>query len=536
MADAGQYALAPADVEPARHRGMTEAVSAATMMDRPLEYMFHPRSVAVVGSISHPSRWWLREYFIDPLTKLGFKGQVYTVDPSGGGDAGSGIYRSLRDIPGPVDQVIACVAARRTLQLLQEARDIGVKVFHVFSAGFAETREPAGIELQQTLADAACQAGIRIIGPNCMGIYCPATGLSFCIDFPSEAGPLGLIGQSGGHTTYIIRLAVERGIRLSKAVSYGNAGDVNECDLLECLAADPDTKIIAMYIEGTRNGPRFLAALSAAASAKPVIVFKGGYTEGGSRATASHTGSMAGSNVVWDGLLRQAGAIRVYSAEEMIDMVVAMLRMKPPSGPITCAVGNGGGSSVMATDECEQVGLRLVPLPPHISERLATFIPMAGSMLRNPVDAGALIVLQRQGYFFGQPADNWEDAVRQCRIGDGDKGWGDFLKAIYQWQGLDLVLFHFSVDINPVPITDWNIGTSSGLMVRAAKMCELPAALVMHLAARESSLRASLRVHEMCLEAGVPLFLSMKGAALAIRRLIDFNRAHPGMLARVQAA
>ncbi len=515
---------------------MTESEPSSTGGQRPLDYIFHPRSVAVVGSLSHPSRWWLRKYFIEPLLQMGFKGAVYSVDPSGSSSANDSVYRSLGDIPGPVDEVISCVAAQRTRQLAHQASEMGVKVFHIFSAGLAETGDPAAIQLQQTLADEARQSGMRLLGPNCMGLYCPATGLSFCSDFPSEAGSLGLIGQSGGHTTYIIRLAAERGLRFSKAVSYGNAADINECDLLECLAADPDTKIIAMYLEGTRDGPRFLKSLTATASAKPVIVFKGGYTEGGSRATASHTGSMAGSNVVWEGLLRQAGAIRVYSAEEMIDMVVAMLHMKPPHGPITCAVGKGGGASVLVTDECEQAGLRLAPIPPDIRERLAAFIPIAGAMLSNPIDAGILTPMQRQGYFFGEPVDDWEDAVRQHRMGEGDRGWGDFLRIIYDWQGLDLVLFHFSVDVDPFPMNEWEIGTASGLMVRGAGMCRLPAAVVVTMTARESSQQATLRVHKMCREAGLPLFLSIKGAAVAISRLIAFNRAHPGMLASIQAA
>jgi hypothetical protein len=371
---------------------------------------------------------------------------------------------------------------------------------------------------------------MRIIGPNCMGLYYPKEGLSFCADFPLEPDTIGWICQSGGNTTYLIRLAEERGLRFSKGVSFGNACDINECDLLEYLAGDPETKVIAAYIEGTRDGARLLETLTAAASAKPVVVFKGGYTEGGRRAAASHTSALAGSDVVWDGLLTQAGAIRVYSVEEMVDMLVALVRLRPPRGPNVCAVGNGGGSSVLTTDECEHAGLRMLSIPAEIRDRLKAFIPLAGSMLRNPIDGGFLIPLHPEGMFAGRLVPSWEEAVKGVAVMPGDGGWGDFLRILEDWREIDLVLFHFSVDINPIAINEWNVGTAVGPIIAAARRCRLPAAMVLHFVARESSWRSSLRVQQMCLEAGLPLFLSMRGAARAIRRLIDFNKAHPGML------
>ncbi len=499
-----------------------------------LEYIFHPRSVAVCGAFNHPFRWWLKEYYIDPLVQGGYEGSLYLVDPRGGEIDGLPIYVSLRDIPGPVDHAICCISGLKVPSLMEECGDIGVKVVQIFTAGFAETGEPEGIALQERLVEIARASGMRIIGPNCMGLYYPQGGLSFCADFPTEPGPVGLLCQSGGNTTYIVRLAVDRGLRFNKVVSYGNACDVNECDLLEYMAADPETRVIAAYIEGTRDGARFLRALTSAASAKPVVVFKGGYTEGGGRATASHTGALAGSDAAWDGLLKQAGAIRVYSVEEMVDMLMALLRMKPPLGPNVCGVGNGGGSSVLATDECEKAGLQMIPIPAETRERLKAFIPLSGSMLRNPIDGGFLIVIHNNGTFNGQPVLSWEEAVKAVKVKPGDRAWGDFLDIIEGWQELDLVLFHYSVDINPITITEWRIGTAVGLMVAGAKACRLPKAIVVQMLANEGSVRGVQGALRLCKEAGLPVFLSVRGAARAIRRLIDYNREHPGMVAKLQ--
>ena len=499
-----------------------------------LECIFHPRSIAACGAFTHPFRWWLKDYYIDPFVRGGYPGQLYLVDPRGGEIAGFPVYRSLGDVPGPVDYVVCCTSAENTPKLLEECRDIGVRVVQIFTAGFAETGEPEDIALQEKLVEIAHSSGIRIIGPNCMGLYYPKGGLSFSTSFPTDPGPIGLLCQSGGNTTYITRLAAHRGLRFSKVVSYGNACDINECDLLEYMSDDPETKVIAAYIEGTRQGGRFIEALTKAASAKPVVVFKGGYTLGGARATASHTGALAGSDTTWDGLLKQAGAIRVFSGEEMVDTLVALTRMRPPQGPNVCVVGNGGGSSVLATDECEQAGLRMVPVSAQVRDRLKSFLPVVGTMLRNPIDCVYLIPTQQDGTFAGKPVPNWEGIVENIEVKKGDGGWGDFLETIEGWSEIDLMLFQYSIDINPFVTTEWRIGTAVGFMVAAAKSCRLPKAIVIHLQAEENSVPAYQTAVRQCREAGLPLFLSLRGAARAIRRLIDYNHEQPGMLGKLQ--
>jgi hypothetical protein len=219
----------------------------------------------------------------------------------------------------------------------------------------------------------------------------------------------------------------------------------------------------------------------------------------------------------------------------MVDMLVALLRMVPPRGFNACAVGNGGGASLLATDELERAGFRLPPIPPSIRERFKELVPLAGSMLRNPIDAAPLMGIE-QARLLERAGDlsRWEEALGQIKFSRGDKGMGDFMAALEDWPGLDFMIVHYSIDSLPGIIREWVVATGAGPMIMAAKGCRLPAATVIHFIANEESWLPSLKTQKLCIEAGFPLFLSMRGAARAIRRLIDFDRTHPGMLAGVR--
>ena len=500
-----------------------------------LEYIFHPRSIALVGAATDPVHWWINEYYIDPLVKFGYTGQVYAVNPKGGQARGMKIYRSLGEIKGPIDHVISAIPAANCPDLVQECKDRGVKVVQFFSAGFAETGEPERIALQDRIVEIARGSGMRLLGPNCMGLYCPATKISFCFNYPQESGPIGLISQSGSNCTYIIRSAVVRGLRFSKVISHGNACDIDESDLLEYLTDDPETKVIAAYIEGIKDGPRFRRVLARAAAAKPVVIYKGGYSEAGGRAAATHTGSLAGSYAAFEALLRQAGAVPVQSVGELVDMLVAILRMRPPRGPSLCAVGNGGGASVLATDEFEKAGFKLPPVPPEVKERFRPLVPPAGSMTRNPIDASSLMGLEQARLLARIDIKEWEKEVWSLRYQRGDGGMGDFVGALDDWPGLDFLVVHYSVDSTPGGIYAWQLTTGGGTLMVGAKESRLPVAAVIHFITNEESWVPSRKIQRLCIDCGYPLFLSMKGAARAIRRLMEFDRKHPGMLDTIRA-
>jgi len=493
----------------------------------PLDYMFRPRSIAMVGISADLVKFWIKQLYFDSLLQCGYPGQIYLVNPKGGELQGFPIYRTLTEVPGQVDHVVVSIPARFTPALMEECRAKGVKVVHVFASGFAETGEPERIEMQNQLVEIARRGNMRIIGPNCLGIYYPKGKIGLSPDFPKDSGPIGFLCQSGGNVDFTVRLAVTRGLRFSKVVSYGNACDINECDLLDYFADDPETGVIAAYIEGITDGRRFAQTMKKAASVKPVVIFKGGYTDGGLRAAASHTGSLAGTDAVWDGIIRQAGAIRVYDIEEMVDMLVALLRMTPPKGPNTCVIGTGGGASVMATDEIERAGLRMARIPPEIREQLKVFIDLANSMLRNPIDAGPVTAQDGVDFLLGIGNSRPMDALRErapLAIGGGWKRLRDVLR---EWPGLDMVVFQHGFDIAPIPIDEYVVAGSAGPMILAARQFDLPTAVVLHSITNDNSWRASAELRALCADLGIPLFLSMRGAASAIKRLMDFHRAHP---------
>jgi len=356
--------------------------------DKPaLDYLFHPQSVAVAGVSADMSKINGGRMFTEILIKAGFRGKIYPVGAGGGEVFGLKIYPGMSDIPGSVDYVITSIPAEHTPQLLLDSATKGVKAVHMFTAGFSEAGSTVGEKLEAEITSIANQHGIRIVGPNCMGIFCPSSGLSFCVDFPRESGSVGYIAQSGGHSLYGTMQGSARGIRFSKVISYGNASNLDESDLLEYLTDDPETKIIAAYIEGVKNGQRFFEVLKRAASLKPVVIFKGGTTEYGARTASSHTAAIAGSAGVWSSLIKQAGAIQATSVDELFDMVALFYHMSPPTGRNVAVMGLGGGVSVMAADACAGAGLAMPQLSPEISRKLKeTEVTDAGKIFNNPVD------------------------------------------------------------------------------------------------------------------------------------------------------
>ncbi len=356
-----------------------------------LEPLFYPKAVAVVGASTSEAKFGGR--FLKSLIEFGYRGRIYPVNPKGSEMLGLQMYPNVRDIPGPVDMACIMVPARLVPSVLEDCMAKGIRGAQIFTSGFTETGEEQGRLLEEQLG-ALARKGIRIIGPNCFGVYCPEGGLTLLPggEFPRESGPVGFITQSGGHAVELGRQARGTGIRFSKVVSYGNACDVNESDLLEHMGRDPKTRIITMYLEGPREGRRFLRLLRDITREKPVIIWKAGLTGAGSRAVVSHTASLAGEEAVWDAVFSQTAALRVGSLEELTDATVALLNLPPTAGRRVGVVGGGGGISIAAADACDRAGLEVIPLTRAGQEELRSILPPAGTAARNPVDIGAPIV------------------------------------------------------------------------------------------------------------------------------------------------
>jgi acyl-CoA synthetase (NDP forming) len=467
-----------------------------------LDDIFHPRSIAVVGASSEPLNI-TTQMFLDALINFGYKGEIYPINPKFEQVSGLKSYQNIHHAPGVVDNVTCLIPAVATPQLLRDCVTKQVKVVQLFTAGFAETGEDEGRRLQAELVSIARSGGVRIIGPNCVGIYCPGSGISHCSDFPKEPGNVGFITQSGSYTYLLVRMAAPRGVRFSKIVSYGNASDINEIELLDYLAHDPETEIIGAYIEGTRDGQQLLRVLTEAAARKPVIIIKKGRTEAGSRGASSHTGALAGDDAVWEGAIKQAGALRVEDVEEMVDMLVTFLFLPLPQGRKTVVVGAGGGVSVRASDDCEAGGLNLPPIPEELRMELKRFILLAGSMLRNPVD----ILAERYG-----------DA------------WKPILRALDTWEETNILLWQISPEIEPFRGSSFRrlIIDMRRRMLEAFKNLRKPKAVVVHAVESSAGLEELDAIRAMCQEHKLAFYPSLYRAARAISRYMDYHdrRAH----------
>ena len=474
-----------------------------------IDYIFHPRAVAVVGV--SPPQWGPADVaagFLIALQDIKFEGPIYPVNPHHDEILGLKCYPSLLDIPGPVDHVIFSVPTKAVPQVFEECVAKGVRTIHFFTSGFTETGLSEGAELEQRLVARAREAGIRLIGPNCMGLYCPSTKIAVMPDSPVEPGPVGFLSQSGGNAGDVVFTAAPRGIRFSKVVSYGNAADLNEVDFLEYLTEDADTEIIIAYIEGVRDGRRFFDALRRASARKPVIILKGGRTEGGERAVFSHTASLAGSARVFDALLRQVGAVRVDSVDELVDLTVAFRFIEPPQGRGVAVVGPGGGFSVFAADEVNEAGLALPDLSPAVQEELRRFTPIAGTSVRNPVDTNIIMEFNKLTDTLRIVASDPNVDVVVFHIGFG---WGSGQRGLQQ-------------NDQPLPFDPAMIVKAlTDAIVQAKETAAAPIILVVRTALDKLSQRFSTVLQEQCARRGLPVFPTIPRACNAVAKMVRWR-------------
>ena len=317
--------------------------------------LFEPKTVAVVGASTRGAA--LPNVFIRRIREFGYAGEIYPIHPTAKEIDGLPAYRSLGETPKPVDYAYIAIAAAQVAPLLREARG-RVRFAQVISSGFGEVEE--GRKLQEELAAAARAGAVRLIGPNCLGIYTPRGRVTFTEIAPEAVGPVGIVSQSGGLGTDIIRRGLARGLKFSGLITVGNCADITPNDLLEFFFADPQTQVIGLYIETAKEGRRLFELLRDARAAKPVVILKGGRTSQGRAAAVSHTGSLAGDDRAWVALSKQTGCVMAETLDEFIDTLLVFQALAPrPRQPGRRIVlfGNGGGASVLATDYFARLGL-----------------------------------------------------------------------------------------------------------------------------------------------------------------------------------
>jgi acyl-CoA synthetase (NDP forming) len=347
---------------------------------REIDSIFHPENVAIIGASPVSDIATLAHM------KTKIRDRLYPVNPRYDEILGRKCYPSIIDVPVSIDYAIISVNASLVPQVIADCIRKGVKAAHIYTAGFAETGLPEGMELEKKLKGLA-EGKIRLIGPNCFGIYCPESGLAIVPESSEEKGDVGVITQSGSVAESFSYYGRVKNLRFSKVVSYGNAIDLDCPDFLEYLTEDSDTKLIAIYIEGSKDGARLKKALSYAASRKPVIAIKGGLTEHGSRVARSHTAQMTGTPQVWKSLFNQCGVLQVANFDEMVNTVMAMDHTALPEGNRVALISNSGGFSVIQTDLCAGEGLEVPKFSDMTINKLRRLVPLAGTSIGNPLDA-----------------------------------------------------------------------------------------------------------------------------------------------------
>ncbi len=348
-----------------------------------LEMFTNPKGVAVVGASASPDK--LGYAVLNNIIKYGYAGHIYPINPKAPEILGLQAYPSVKDIPGPVDLAVILVPNKAVPAVLEECGQRGIRGAVIITAGFRETGKE-GRALEQQLIDIARRYGIRIVGPNVLGVIDTVANLnaSFAAGMPRH-GHIAFMSQSGALCTSVLDFALGQGTGFSRFYSIGNKADLNEIDFLRAWATDPESHVIAAYLEGITNGPEFMRVARQVTRQKPIVAIKSGTTSAGSRAVSSHTGTLAGSEKAYDAAFKQVGIVRAGSVQDLFDYAQAFARQPIPTSDAIAVVTNAGGPGIMASDAIERAGMRLASLTPELQQALRAALPPAASVV-NPID------------------------------------------------------------------------------------------------------------------------------------------------------
>ncbi len=453
-----------------------------------LERAFNPRCVVVVGDKGESNYMWLRG-------QSEFKGKLYSVqvDPKeipGIEALGMKNFSSLMDIPEPVDLVIVAVPRPVAPRILADCIRKDVAAAHFFTSGFAETDTEEGIGLQRTLTGMAEEANFHLVGPNCMGIYNPAAGIRQTpMQRTGFQGTVGFIAQSGTHAIAFSEEAFQQGVEINKSVSFGNGVVLDSTDYLAYFGNDDGIEAIGMYLEGVKDGRRFMATLKEVAARKPVVIWKGGRTEEGHRAIASHTGSLAVSMAIWDAAVKQCGAVKVRSMDELVDTLKAIQHLKPVYGDRVGITGGSGGQSVAIADVFAEAGLKVPALTQESYDELATFFSLIGGGYRNPIDTGNV---------------NRREMKRIMEILERD-------------DNVDNLVLLTSAIPRMAGQTDRDTAMLAEIRQRTSK----PVAVILGFQSPEA-VQAAREVTQRFREGGIPTFVSLERGAKALKNALEY--------------
>jgi len=367
-------------------RLMGAAKVETSKLAKQLRKVFHPGSIAVVGASSrtdNPGTMLLRA-----IIEMEFEGPLYPVNPKHGEILGLKCYPAIKEIPSPPDLVILAVPPAAVPSVIVECVETGVVACVISTAGFSESGSSEGAALEQEILHAIKDSPLRLVGPNCLGIYSSSGKVALFGGMRPGEGKVSCVSQSGSIASMLYLLGAERAVSFSKIVSSGNELDLNCADFLDYFAGDPETEIIMAYLEEVRDARRFLEIASRIKGKKPLLVWKAGLTERGRSAAASHTGAVAGSEEIWLAAAKQAGIVIIDDLADAVETMATFYHLSRPRGRRICVISPPGGIAVNSADAAEKNNLLLPSLGETTLERLEQILPREGTSFTNPVDMG----------------------------------------------------------------------------------------------------------------------------------------------------
>lgn len=356
------------------------------MLKEELKPLFAPESIAVIGASNTPGKWG--NMMVSRPIQSGYRGQIYPINPKEPEVLGLKAYPSILQVPGVVDMAIVTIPAPLVPRAMTECVEKGVKTAVLISAGFAETG-PKGKALQDQVVKIAQAGGVRFMGPNGMGIWSSSVRLNTAFWFTPKPGGISFVSQSGTMGGYLLETATNKGYGFNAFLSVGNQADLSMADYLEYLGDDKGTSVIVLYVEGLKDGARFFNTARRVIEKKPIIVYKAGRSEQGSRATMSHTASIAGADEVFEAVCRQIGIIRTYDVIHAFDLAEALAKQPLPMGNRVAIVSAGGGHCVVTTDACSGFGLEVPELDEETVRGLEPYLLPHAPPPKNPIDLAA---------------------------------------------------------------------------------------------------------------------------------------------------
>lgn len=485
-----------------------DPVPSPTVADRALSRLLEPRAIAVVGASATEDR--MANRFIRDTRAFGFDGRIFPIHPTAETVDGLPAYPSFDALPETVDYAYVGVKSDAAVRLLPEiARK--AHVVQVVSSGFSESGDR---QTEEELRKAAAGSGVRVLGPNCMGIHSPRGRVTFLDEAPREAGTVALASQSGSVSIDVLRLGTARGVRFHSGISLGNCVDFGAADAVADYLDDPDVDVIGLYLESPREGRRLFDLLRATPTDKPIVLLAGGRTPAGASAARSHTGALIDDHAIWPALASQTGVVLVDDVDGLVNALVAFERRDPlVRAPSTDVVlfGNGGGTSVLASDVVERCGLRITPFDEHTRGRLATITLPPGASLENPIDLPAPAIATRQGAI----ADDVLDAVMSMPERPG------------------AALVHVNVGVVSMHSGAGEVDVVSRLMAATARARKEgnEATHVLFVLRGDERPATTRRIAEYAAQARqvqLPVFADLASAARAAHHLITFDRERAG--------